>query len=220
MGQCPRRKRCCICRQEGHIGKYCQLSWVRDAIVTETTDETADVIVDNQSEDSLAAEELALGAAIADRFNVEDAVVAGDQSFEEISNVSDNCSVISSDDPTPVFESTPELEVINDIAVIPDPVLSQQQNVLSSQNTEITSQKDIFSPTPPSGRRPAVLTNVTKIPTRIPTAPISITSKSKQHQHTSEIEDSESPMEQQPADLKRKAPSGTKKKHHKKGKKK
>ena len=221
MGQCPRRKRCCICRQEGHIGKYCQLSWARDAIVTETTDETTDVIVDSQSEDSLAAEELALGAAIADRFSVEDAGVAGDQSFEEISNASDNCSVISSVDPTPVFESIPELEVINDIAVIPDPVLSQQQHVMSSQNTEITSQKDIFTPTPPSGRRPAVLTNVTKIPTRIPTAPVSITSRSKQqHEHTSEIEDSESPMEQQPADLKRKAPSGTKKKHHKKGKKK
>ena len=226
MGQCPRRKRCCICRQEGHIGKYCQLSWVRDTIVTETTDETEDVIVHNQSENSLAAEELALGGAIADRFNVKDVVVAGEQSFEGISDVSDNSCVLSSDDPTPVFDATPEPEVMPSqqytvINVIPDPVLSQQQSAFSSQNTEITSQKDIFLPTPLAGCRPAVLTNITKIPTHIPTAPISVTSKPKQqHQHTSDIEDSESPMEQQSVDLKRKAPSGPKKKHHKKGKKK
>ena len=148
MGQCPRRKRCCICRQ-GHIGKYCQLSWVRDTIVTETTDETEDVIVHNQSENSLAAEELALGAAIADRFNVEDVVVAGKQSFEGISDVSDNSCVLSSDDPTPVFDATQEPEVMPSqqytvINVISDPVLSKQQSAFSSQNTEITSQKDIF----------------------------------------------------------------------------
>ena len=146
MGQCPRRKRCCICRQEGHIGKYCQLSWARHTIVTETTDETEDVIVDNQSENSLAAEELALGAAIADRFNVEDVVVAGDQSFEGISDLSDNSSVLSSDDPTPVFDATPEPEVMPSqqytvINVIPDPVLSKQQSAFSSQNTEITLKK-------------------------------------------------------------------------------
>lgn len=122
---------------KGHIGKYSQVSWACGTIVAETTDEVEDAIVDDQSQSSLPAEELALSTAIPIRCDVQDVPLAGNQTFDRLSIISDDSSVLSTDanDISPDFEATPNPEVT-----------PSQQSSFAQQNTTINNLAHLCIP--------------------------------------------------------------------------
>ena len=178
VGHCPRPRRCCFCKTEGHLGKYCHLSWARNPIFTSTSTENESVNVFSPSPE---CESDNLVEELQEQLPLISAVLNADTINVDVNDV-----VLIIESPEPVEEN-----VVEDCEAIPvnndaDLITVCEGEIQESMEECVESEKEeVIAPTPPaakipsSGRRPASLINSVQVPGRISTMPVAVPTKSK-----------------------------------------